>query len=648
MLQINKLRADHVIDFAAEELKKYLRMMLPRCGEIDIRYDPDATDGFRLGLLEDFALPSEAVDPVLDDVIHVDAQAAGGILAGSNMRSILFAVYRYLRLCGCRWLYPGVDGEHIPVLTQLQPQYYHKLADHRFRGHCNEGAESQNCMLETIDFYAKLELNVYMLEFDNPYYYYDEYYSHTNNTANRSPEPVTYEQTLQWKRQCEAEIAKRGLQFHDMGHGWTAEPFGLCSTEGWHSDDEAQITEQQRECLAMLGGVRGLNDGVALNTNLCMSNPAVRTQMVRGIVDYAQKATNVDYLHVWLADDQKSHCECPECAKMRPSDFYMMIMNELDEALTQKGLSTRIVFIAYLDTLYGPEHIFIKNPQRFSLLYAPIQRSYCSSINEQTKLEEPAPYIRNNWTRTKTAEANLALLRQWQENWKGPGFSYEYHFWRAQYNDPGLMVITRRIYEDIRGLRVMKLDGFVEDGSQRSFFPNGLHMYMFAEALMDRECDYDAVVADYLSHIYGPDWPQVKAYLEAVSEAFHFPFMCGETSADKTRGSYFNPTMASRLASVSELAKQGVALAKSHRIMPTRPQTVSYRLLERHAEYITALAEALSCKALGDVEKALDKAEALADSFGRHEFEIERYYDHDLAIKTLLFKIGKRPAQAGW
>ena len=650
MLQINKLRADHVIDFAAEELKKYLRMLLPRCGEIDIRYDPDATDGFRLGLLEDFGLNSEAEDPVLDDVIHVDTQVDGGILAGSNLRSVLFAVYRFLRLNGCRWLYPGVDGEHIPMLTELAPQFYHKLADHRFRGHCNEGAEYQNCMLETIDFYAKLELNVYMLEFDNPYYYYDEYYNHENNKANRIPEPVTYEQTLQWKRQCEVEIAKRGLQFHDMGHGWTAEPFGLCSTEGWHSDETVELTEQQRQCMAMINGVRGLNEGVALNTNLCMSNPAVRTQMVKGIVEYAEKAKNVDYLHVWLADNQKNHCECPECVKMRPSDFYMMIMNELDEALIAKGLATRIVFISYLDTLYGPEHVFIKNPKRFSLLYAPIQRSYCSSINENTKLDEPNPYIRNNWTRVKTAEENLALLRQWQENWKGPGFSYEYHFWRAQYNDPGLMEITRRIYEDIRGLRVMRLDGFVEDGSQRSFFPNGLHMYMFAEALMDRECDYDAVVADYLSHIYGPDWQQVKAYLEGVSEAFHFPFMCGETSVDKTRGSYYNPVMVQSLAKIPALGQQAVALAESHRAMPTRPQTVSYRLLERHAEYIQALAEVMTYKCQGLQTEAVDRVEEFTDSFGRYEFEIERYYDHSLAVKTMYFKVGKRPAvnQAGW
>ena len=136
MLTIYKLRADHTVDFAAEELKKYLRMMMPRCGEIDICYDPKATDGFRLGLLEDHNLPNEAEDPVLDDIVHIDTDEKGGILAGSNPRSVLFAVYRYLKLNGCRWLYPGVDGEHIPM-QDIAPQKYHHLASHRFRGHCS-------------------------------------------------------------------------------------------------------------------------------------------------------------------------------------------------------------------------------------------------------------------------------------------------------------------------------------------------------------------------------------------------------------------------------------------------------------------------------------------------------------------------------
>lgn len=640
MLQIKKIRANHVLDFAAEEQKKYLRMMMPRCGEVEISYDPQAKIGFRLGLLEDFGLPCEGEDPVLDDIVHVDTYCHGGILAGSNPRSVLFAVYRFLRLNGCRWLYPGVDGEHVPV-RELQPQYYHKLADHRFRGHCNEGAESQSCMLETIDFYAKQEINVYMLEFDIPFYYYDIYYTHLHNESNRIPEPVSPQQVLQWKRQCEAEISKRGLQFHDMGHGWTAEPFGLSSTSGWRPAEDLVLTDEQQQCLAMLNGERKPYRGVMLNTNLCMSNPRVRKIMVEGVVSYTEAATNVDYLHVWLADERQNHCECEHCRKMRPSDFYMMIMNELDEALTQKNLSTRIVFIAYVDTLFAPEQIRITNPKRFSLMYAPIFRSYSSSITASTIIPEPTPYVRNHWPQPKDAAENLALLRQWQKIWHGTTFCYEYHYWRAQYSDPGILYIARRIYEDIMSLKLMGLDGYVEDGSQRSFFPNGFHIYIYAEALMDRNCDYDAILRDYFRHIYGEDWEQVRDYLSAVSEAFDFAYMSGERSADPSQDKYYNPAMVDALKKVKELAEQGRKLAQTHRVMPTRPQTISYRLLERHAEYIEGVAGFMMEKARGNYELAKELSKTFFQSFGRHEYEIERYYDHSMACEALKLLAGK-------
>ena len=648
MFTINKLRADHVIDFAAEELKKYLRMMMPRCGEIAIAYDPKATDGFRLGLLEDFGLPCEAEDTVLDDIVHIDTDLEGGILAGSNSRSVLFAVYRYLRLGGCRWLYPGIDGEHIPI-KDIVPQKYHKLADHRFRGHCNEGAESQTCMLETIDFYAKQELNVYMIEFDIPYVYYGYYYDHLFNQSNRPAETVSYEQVLQWKRQCEAEISKRGLQFHDMGHGWTAEPFGIPSTEGWKQVD-TPLTDEQRSCLAEINGVRELWRGVALNTNLCMSNPKVRTTMAKSIVEYAEQAANVDYLHVWLADGSRNHCECEECRKMRPADYYLMIMNELDDMLTQRGLATRIVFICYVDTLFAPEKVTINNPQRFSLLFAPIQRSYCSSVSEDTPVPEAQPYERNKWASPPDAMAHLALLREWQKVWPGPIFSYEYHFWRHMYSDPSGLYIARRVYEDIKTLKYMGLDGYVEDGSQRIFFPNGLASYVYAETLLDRNTDYDAIVEDYFSHIYGKDWEKALSYLKATEDSFDFAYLEGQNSSDPTVGKYYNPALAPKLAYAQELAAQGRKLAQDHRVMPTRPQTVSWRLIERHAEYIEGYGAILEQLCKGNRAKSFEMAKQFYRTFGRHEHEIERYFDHCLACRYINMKTAgntKPPLQEG-
>ena len=163
MYEIN-VRNDHpALYFAADELKKYLRMMLPEGGDIPVGR---GEGGFRVGLLD------ERSD---DDTVFIETGETGGEILGSNPGAALIAVYRYLRLCGCRWLFPGEDGEWIPVLDALPPVSYRRTADHRYRGQCNEGAESQRAMLETIDFSPKLALNSYMLEFDVPFYYYDTY-----------------------------------------------------------------------------------------------------------------------------------------------------------------------------------------------------------------------------------------------------------------------------------------------------------------------------------------------------------------------------------------------------------------------------------------------------------------------------------------
>ena len=69
MLKINKIISSSAVDFAAEELKKYLRMMMPEGGDVKIAYNPDAKDGFRLGLMQDFSLDvSDVPDTDLDDI----------------------------------------------------------------------------------------------------------------------------------------------------------------------------------------------------------------------------------------------------------------------------------------------------------------------------------------------------------------------------------------------------------------------------------------------------------------------------------------------------------------------------------------------------------------------------------------------------
>ncbi|MBQ2757254.1 MAG: DUF4838 domain-containing protein [Clostridia bacterium] len=639
MYKIFKITSNPTVDYAAEELKKYLRMMMPECGEIVISYTPDAKSGFRLGLMPDFGLATdEAEDVELDDIVHVDTDAEGGILAGSNPRSVLFAVYRFLQENGCRWLFPGVDGEYIPM-QDVKPTYYHKMADCRYRGQCNEGAEFQKNMMEAIDFTPKIGLNVFMIEFFNPKGYYNRYYNRDENPA-REPEPISPSTALQWKRQCETEISKRGLQFHDMGHGWTAEPFGLTSVPT-ESGSQYVIPEEMKQYYALTDGQRGLFRGKnrPYDTNICMSNPVARQIANRAIVDYAEKHQNVDYLHVWLADQFNNHCECEECKKKTPSDFYVMMMNELDEMLAEKGLSTRIVFICYVDTSWPPLFEKLKNPKRFSLLVAPISRDYTKAVKQDISDVTYPPYQRNKNVLFTDVNQYVKCGIDWQKMCRVRALLYEYHFYVDQYLDPGVFHFAKVVYDDIINYKHHGLNGLINDCSQRSFWPNGFAFFLYGQLQFDTSLSFEALLEDYFSHAYGEDWRTVVKLLEEIGAAMDVHYLSGKRSADLKVGKRYNPAVAEELKRMPEIAKKYNDFLQTHRVMPMRAQTIAYKLLRYYMEYCEKLSFALLAKCRGEGEIALTRFKELLADFGRHECELETYYDQFMMGFALYHRI---------
>jgi len=628
MFKIFKITSSHVVDFAAEELKKYLRMMMPRCGEIDIAYDPTATQGFRLGVMSDLGLDtSEAEDLTLDDILHVDVDGEGnGIIAGSNPRSVLLAVYRYLTLNGCRWLFPGVDGEFIPT-KQITATKYHKMADCRYRGQCNEGGEYQQQMIEAIDFTPKLGMNIFMQEFDNPKAYYDSYYDHAFNNA-REPEPVSEAQVLQWKRQCEAEISKRGLQYHDMGHGWTAEPYGISSSLGWKASDAGAVPPESFVHLAMLNGERQLYLGVPLNTNVCMSNPETRRLWVKSVADYAALNTNVDYLHVWLADYYNNHCECEACRKRIVTDWYIMLMNEIDEELTRRALKTRIVFICYYETIWKSETVNIKNPARFTMLFAPITRAYYRSVDPQPKEFPFVPFKHNDITLPRDIDEYIPYAKSSMAQYGVNTFLYEYHFCYNQYYNPGSIHYARIIHEDVKGYYAHGFHGIIEDGSQRSYWPHGLPFYTYAATLFDVNVKFEDIVEDYFSHAYGEAWREMLDFLTDLGEIVPQRYLAGKASKDPDFHRLYDPEMAPRVRELGRFAATFKPFLAAHKNMPMRTQTVSMRLLDFYLDFLLGVAEPIALAAEGKRREAATLFGAFFDEYAKREAYFETYYDH--------------------
>ena len=648
MLKIYKISSFSAVDYAAEELRKYLRMMMPECGNIEVSYNPEAKDGFRLGLMQDFGLDvSDAEEPELDDILYINTGTDGGIIAGDNPRSVLLAVYEYLRQNGCRWLMPGVDGEFIPMQDIKAVKYRHKPTS-RYRGWCNEGAEYQSDMYDAIEFVPKVGMNVFMMEFFKPVVYYRRYYNHDHNTVNRSPEPVSDNQILQWKKACESELSKRGLMFHDIGHGWTMQPFGINTDLGpTTKNNDATVTDEQRQYVAMVNGERKLWTDYPNHTQFCMSNPKARTIVAEYIAKYAEEHTNSDYIHVWLGDHHNNHCECEGCQKKTPSDWYVILLNEIDEALTRRNLNTRIVYIAYTETMWAPEVEKLKNPERFALLFAPISRLYSKSLKVTDENVKITPYVRNKNTLPTNFDELFAHFKNWTKDWHGANIAYEYHFWIRQINDVGGISHSRVINEDIKFYKSHNINGVIEDGSQRCFFPTGLAFYTYARTLYDVNLSLEEIAEEYFSCAFGEDWREFYNYLDKLGRAFGHDYFSGDRNRGTGKSDLYSPEQVPSLKTVREITKEGRKLIAEHYNSDFRVRTVSVRLLEFHALYAEMLSDALVEKAQGNDEAAAELVRKMRAEVGKYELQFERWYDQHMhfyrinAIEKLPTKIGE-------
>lgn len=613
--------------YAAEELSSYLAELTGR--EVERReheaYDADA-DGLWVGTADaiDDADPPDVEAPALDDALHVEADGARGFVAGNVPRATLLAAYRYLREQGCRWLRPGEDGERVPDRDDLDAVSVRETPDYRHRGITIEGAVSEAHVRDVVEWAPRVGFNAYFVQFFDGYPFYRRWYRHENN-PEREPEAFSPERAREIHERVVAEIDRRDMVYHAVGHGWTSEALGLPG-RGWEPEDPAGIDADTRELLAEIDGERGLYEGVPVNTELCYSNTDARRRMVETIADHAEDHDEVDVLHVWASDGHNNHCECADCRGTRPADFYVRILNALDVELTDRGLDTRVAFLAYTDLLWPPETERFENPDRFALMFAPIMRRYTETYADVGALPELAPYERNELEFPESIEGNVASLDAWREVYDGDAFDFDYHLMYDQYSDPGGTTVAETIGTDVRHLADLGLNGNVSCQVQRSFFPTGLAMAVMAETLWDRDRSLDDVAGDYFPAAFGEDAPAVREYLEDVSDLFA-PLYADDVD-------YFRGGTPARGEDVAA-SYDGVAgrVDEFRPVLDRNPDhddpavATSWAYLDFHAEVCVELAEALAIRARGDDEAARERYEALQSLVGAREDEFATGFD---------------------
>lgn len=591
--------------FAARELKRYISLIDSSADTVLLRmnkYDWNIENLLFVGMDAAFEkdLPSlpENGNAKLDDGILIDVDGNRGVITGVNSRSVLLAVYRYLTELGCAWVRPGADGEIIPRKNLGQDKVHVcETPSYRHRSMELEGSNSYDHAADLIEWIPKIAMNGLFIPFFAPFAFYERWYCHWGN-PHFEETPVTIEEAKLMVKEHVTEMKKRGLLYHAIGHGWSCQALGIDAND-WNVTAQ-KIPEEYIPFFPLINGERGFFEGIPMATNACFSKREIRDIITDYVVEYSRDNKEIDYMHFWYADSYNSHCECDDCKDTTPSDYYVMLLNEMDEKLTKAGLDTKIVFILYFECLWAPQRERIKNPERFSMMFAPFSRTYSKAYAESdiSGKVSVTPYQRNKLVMPRDVAENVAHLRMWQETYDGDSFIFDYHFFNDHFKDPGYAQITRMFFTDLKNIDKLGLNGTVNCQLTRAFFPTGLGYYLMGKVLWNKDADYDTEADVYYMAAFGADGLKVKEYLEKLSKLFDPPYLRREVPQIDERA-------AKRFVKIEALITDFESIDFESKL--TCPNVLrSWEYLRLHAQLCRLLAKALSLKASGKYDKAVE------------------------------------------
>ena len=605
-MQITLQTLSTTLNYAKTELSSYLASLPIPSLELDkidisIKTDKNIT---------------KVKDYLLDDAFRIDIVNGKGEIIGNNERSLLLAVYHFLYRIGFRFLTPVKESEIIPEISSLQRLTLSEshIYPFRHRGICIEGASSLENILATVEWMPKLGYNCFFSQFKLPFTFMERWYKHQNN-PHLKPEEFSLDTASEYTEKIFKEIKKRDMLLHTVGHGWTANAIGLPAL-GW--DTQSTDCEADSSFFAMINGKRELFHGIPTNTNLCYSNKKVIEKLADLVLDYAINNKEADYVHFGLADAFNNICECENCEKESLSDQYVTILNRIDEKLSENDLTTHIVFLLYQELLWPPIRKKLRNPNRFTLMFAPISRTFEESYPEDTENKAIPEFKKNHISLPVNIEENLNFLFAWQKKFNEDSFVYDYPLGRAHYGDFGYYHISKILFNDIMKLPALGLNGYISCQELRCFSPNSLPNYVMGYALSGLCNDFETFVTDYYRDFYGAFYEEAMAYLKELSSLSHPDYY-------NNKGDRVSKHINADFICILEVLEN--FLPTLDKVKLSDAFTTHWELLEFHNSYLNRLVKALIKLSSGDFNRANELFTDFAYFIQENEMKFQPYLD---------------------
>ena len=609
---------DKVSRFAEKELKSYLSRM--GCPNLD--YKLNVTDLSIYGL-------EKVSDNDLDDQYYINVNDTEQIIIGNNPRALLLGCYRYLTLIGCRFLRPGKQFEIIPVY-QSEKNFFAEekhSASLRHRGVCLEGFDSIDNIVDFLDWLPKVGYNSFFFQFKTPHTFLKRWYDYSHAFCGEWSEETSKRLLVYFDTLME----ERGLLRHRMGHGWTAEIIGAKNTYGW-DNEELRISEDIKSLIAYVNGKRELFKGVAVNTNLCLSNINSLNIFAKKVEEYLGDNPDTEYLHIWLADSDHNFCECQKCKDLRPADQYIALLNHLDSHLTKMNSKTKLCLLMYEDLFWPPIKNKLNNPKRFTLMFAPIHRSFNLSYGEVKHLPDIPPFDLNKTEFPKDVASNIAFLKGWKNTVDCDSFAFDYHLGRAHHSEPTHIKMAKIIYNDLKAYSDIELNGIISCQELRTAFPNALCNYVMGKTSMNLKLTFDEIAKEYYHATYGDSGEELFLLMEKLSSLFD----CDYINYHFCPTPRINNGIAENMEKVPSVLESIENLIDNHQRVSYPVQSYMWEELRFFISYTGIFAEIVKLRSSGLKDKSIEVFESrLKPLITKHEVHDQASLDVARVIHTI-------------
>jgi len=625
-LLVQPVGFEYSLEHAARELVKYLPQLSPvTVGALPAvaSLPSDTPAQIVVGTAADLAGAGLGALPKvddLDDALAIIPKAGRLYLVGSNARSALYAAYRLLEELGVVFLRPGPGGEVIPPrrALSLPKKPIRETASYRHRGICIEGSPRLEHTLDVLDWMAKKKMNTFQLQFRHAGVFWRRGYNQSPETdAATRARRLSDEDCIVLDDRVIAHCKQLGMIVHRVGHGWTAATLGYQGID-WNETPTGPVPAHTRLWLAEVRGRRDFFRNEPTNTELCYSNAEAREAFLQTVMSYARQHPEVDALHVWLSDAINNKCECAGCRHYTPTDWYMLLVNELGRRLEAEGLKTRIVLLGYFELIWPPEKVKLE-ARNSIFMYAPMGRCYRHHIADE-KCGDTHDLSRPPLNAFRPLGGNrtvAALAKLWKRERPPDTFLFDYHLWDPVWKDGFGLDLGAVMAQDIKDMETLGLNGLVSCQCIRAFYPHPYLPAAMADLMWDRRTPIALHRKRIMSAAFGKHAKEAEAYLASLVKVTRVgPSYKHQTifSAPKEQA----PRIGQAAALAENAWKRFASAARTERSPAIK---TSLELIALHAEQVVLISKAYLAGLKGD-GKALarmraDYQQRLPEALGR-------------------------------